>query len=863
MISTTILPEGCDPTARRLRVSAASLFHLAWAQVLAKASGRDDVVFGTVLFGRMQGGEGTDRIMGPFINTLPVRISIGEEGVEESVRRTHTLLADLMGHEHASLAIAQRCSAVPAPAPLFSAVLNYRYNDVQTPSEEAQKAWQGIHPLRGEERTNYPVFFSIEDMGEGFGLTAQTSSAIDPMRVCEFMRTALESLAEALDTSPAKAACALDVLPASERRRLLHDWNDTKVDYPADTRLHELFEAQAVRTPDVVAVECEGERLTYSELNRRANQLAHHLTSLGIGPEILVGVCLERSIDMVVGVLGILKAGGAYVPLDPSFPQNRLNYMVEDSRMSLLLTHRGLEQMLQVRPSVIVRMDSDWNEISKLSADFAGLPSANGSSRAYVLFTSGSTGRPKGVEIPHAAIVNFMLSMQKEPGFRQTDTLLAVTTLSFDIAGLEIYLPLITGGRVVIATIEDTHDPVLLLNHLLESKCTVMQATPATWRALIEAGWTGSPDLKVLCGGEALAGDLAAELLPRCAELWNMYGPTETTVWSTIHKITSATGPMPIGKPIANTQLYVLDARRSLVPQGAIGELYIGGDGLARGYLYREELTQERFVPNPYVPGARMYRTGDLARWLPDGTAECLGRVDNQVKIRGFRIELGEIEARLAEYPGVREAVVIAREDTPGDKRLVAYYTTVLNGESEEAPVSAEQFRTHLSASLPEYMVPAAYVRLKSLPLTPNGKLDRKALPAPEVDAFSIRAYEPPQDESEQKIAAIWQDVLQFTTIGRDVNFFDLGGNSLQLMRVRGRLLQAFDKEIPMVDMFRFTTVRALAQHLNNGLESSLPDRVTDDGEARRAAGRRRRQLRQQVASELSERTSNEHAPGD
>jgi acyl carrier protein len=354
------------------------------------------------------------------------------------------------------------------------------------------------------------------------------------------------------------------------------------------------------------------------------------------------------------------------------------------------------------------------------------------------------------------------------------------------------------------------------MKHLRDAGCTVMQATPATWRGLIQAGWTGTPKLKVLCGGEAMPRDLAEELLSRCGELWNMYGPTETTVWSTVHKVTSGAGSVPIGHPIANTQLYVLNAQRGLTPQGVSGELYIGGDGLARGYLHRTELTQERFVPSPFEPGARLYRTGDLARWLPDGTVECLGRVDNQVKIRGFRIELGEIEAKLGEFSDVRQAAVIAREDTPGDKRLVAYYTASL------PEVSSEALRTHLSASLPEYMVPAAYVRMDALPQTPNGKLDRKALPAPDAGAYSIREYEPPQTDTEIKMAAIWADVLKLEQVGRRDNFFELGGHSLMAVQVVTRLRQALSREVEIRDLFAHPELAELSRALETAAPAVL-----------------------------------------
>ncbi|MGA2351075.1 MAG: amino acid adenylation domain-containing protein [Terracidiphilus sp.] len=804
--------------ARRSGVSAASLFHLAWAHMLAKVSGREEVVFGTVLFGRLQGGQSTELMLGLFINTLPVRISVGTEPAEVCLRRTHTMLADLLRHEYAPLSLALRCSGVSAPAPLFTALLNYRHtpSSVHEFTAEETAAWAGVHKLREEERTNYPFILAVDDHGKDFVLTAQTVASIGSTRVCELMRTALASLVDALDTSSPKPMRELDVVPQSERHQLLIEWNDTMVSFAGEKSIARLIEEQAARTPDAIAVVYEHDVLSYAQLNQRANQLAHYLTKRGVGSDVLVGLCLDRSTDMAIGILGILKSGGAYVPLDPSFPQSRLSHMVEDSQMSVLLTHRDLEKRLDLRPSTIVRLDADWNEIAILSTNSAGLPHTDGRNRAYVLYTSGSTGKPKGVEISHFALVNFLLSMQREPGFRATDTLLAVTTLSFDIAGLEIYLPLLTGGRVVLASREDTHDPKRLIKMMDESECTVMQATPATWRALIEAGWAGSPGLKVLCGGEALLPDLAGEILSRCKELWNMYGPTETTVWSAIHRVTTASGAVPIGKPIANTQVYILDAQRTLVPLGAVGELYIGGDGLARGYLHREELTRERFVANPFVQDGRLYRTGDLARWLPDGRLACLGRLDHQVKIRGFRIELGEIEARLAEHDAVREAVVVVREDTPGDKRLVAYYTLSPFAESEGDSLCGERLRSHLSASLPDYMVPAVYVRLNSLPLTPNGKLDRKALPAPELDVFSTRGYEPPQGETETMLAEVWAEVLKLDRVGRHDNFFELGGHSLLTMRTIS-LLEKRGVEIAVSDIFTHPTVISLGEHITGG----------------------------------------------
>ena len=454
------------------------------------------------------------------------------------------------------------------------------------------------------------------------------------------------------------------------------DRNACRAGRPRDLCIHQLFEAQAERTPGATAVAFEDQQLTYHELNARANQLAHYLGTLDVGPEVLVGVCLERSLDMMVGLLGVLKAGGAYVPLDPAFPGERLAFMLMDAQVPVLLTHQRLLSALPKHQAHKMCLDGDWQMVSGQSTQ--NLPSAaSPMSLAYVIHTSGSTGQPKGVQIPHCAVVNFLNSMRCKPGLAQGDTLLAVTTLSFDIAALELFLPLSVGARLVLASRETSTDPSRLAHTLDASGATVMQATPATWRMLLESGWGGSSQLRILCGGEALPRNLADQLLQRSAEVWNLYGPTETTIWSTVKRVRAGEGPVPIGQPIANTQVYILDSSFQPVPIGEPGQFYIGGDGLSWGYLNRPGLTAEKFIPDPFSgrPGARLYETGDLASQRPNGDVEFLGRSDHQVKIRGFRIELGEIEAALTQHPLVREAVVIAREETNGDKRLAAYFT--------------------------------------------------------------------------------------------------------------------------------------------------------------------------------------------
>ncbi len=553
----------------------------------------------------------------------------------------------------------------------------------------------------------------------------------------------------------------------AECQRALLDWNDTKREYPRNECIHQLFEKQAARNPEAVAVVFEDQKLTYGELNAQSNQLAHYLRNLGVGPDGLVGICVERSLEMLVGLLGILKAGGAYVPLDPAYPSERLGFMLEDTKIPVLLTQRHLLESLPAHSANVVCLDRDLPQIelqNTLNLD-SGVSPEN---LAYVIYTSGSTGKPKGVMIQHQAFVNFVVSMHTEPGLSATDIVLALTTLSFDIAGLELFGSLTIGAQVVMVPRDVATDGLRLLEFVQGSKVTVMQGTPATWRMLLDAGWRDKMPLKIICGGEALSHQLAVELDRRVNSVWNLYGPTETTVWSTLLQVDAMSGlnTVPIGRPIANTQVYILDEQRESVPLGASGELYIGGHGLARGYLNRLDLTAEKFVSNPFgESGSRLYRTGDLARYLADGNIEFLGRIDHQVKIRGFRIELGEIESVLAHYPGIRQAVVLAREDVPGDKRLVAYLLAV-------TPPNTKGLRNYVKEKLPEYMIPSAFVTLDSMPLTPNGKVDRKALPKPGhlIEEGPINGH--PTNALEMRLAETWARILNIDQIGIDDDFF-------------------------------------------------------------------------------------------
>ena len=774
--------------ARLLGVSVASLFHLAWAQVLAATSAQERVVFGTVLLGRMQGGAGADRGLGMFINTLPLRVDVDESNVRAGVKTTHARLSALLAHEHASLALAQRCSGVAAPSPLFSAMLNYRHSDSEAQQNTKREAWQGIESLAGEERTNYPLTLNVDDLGIGFQLTVMTPSRIGAARIGQYMHNALTALVEALEHTPQQALNRLTVLPDEERQTLLFGLNDTDVDYDLQQTLHGLFEAQVRRTPQAVAVVAGEQALSYTQLNERANRLAGHLISLGVQVDSRVAICVERSLEMVIGLLAINKAGAAYVPLDPAYPPERLAYMLQDSAPAVVLVHGATRVLLGDLSAPVI--DLDQNTWQALSAENPQIPGLTSQHSAYVIYTSGSTGQPKGVVNEHTGVVNRLLWMQDAYRLSAADSVLQKTPFSFDVSVWEFFWPLMTGARLVMARPDGHKDPQYLSEVIEREHITTLHFVPSMLDVFLANSDTIRCDSvrQVMCSGEALPGSVVRRFklqLPGSA-LHNLYGPTEAavdvTAWDCAGSIEQTPDNTPIGKPIANTRMYILDAQQQPVPQGVIGELYIAGVQVARGYLNRPELSAERFLNDPFQPKGRMYRTGDVARYRPDGNIEYLGRNDDQVKIRGLRIELGEIQARLAQIDGVQETVVVAREDVPGDKRLVAYYT----GER----LDIDLLRSHLLEHLPDYMVPAVFVHLDALPLSPNGKLDRKALPAPDQQSLKIREYEAPVGEVEITLARLWAELLNVERVGRHDHFFELGGHSLLAVSLIGRLRQ-------------------------------------------------------------------------
>ncbi|MEU7540107.1 amino acid adenylation domain-containing protein, partial [Streptomyces narbonensis] len=779
--------------SRRLGASPATVMHVAWSRVLAAVSGREDVVFGTVLFGRMNAGEGADQVPGPYMNTLPVRVRTDATGVRAAVAAMRGQLAELLEHEHAPLVVAQRASGVTGDTPLFTALFNFRHNPGRSAEQRADKrrheGMEGMRAVFTRERTNFPLMVSVNDNGDLFTLAVDAVAPIDPRLVGEFVRTAAENLVTALESTldhdEDVPLGSVQVLDEAGLRQVLTEWNDTAVEMAAGS-LPELFEAQVARTPGVVAVVSGGAEVSYAGLDARANQLARHLVSQGVGPESFVGVCLERGIDTVVALLAVLKSGGAYLPIDPAYPADRIAYMLADAKPTVVLTSTSTASVIPQSDATVVAVDE--LDLTALATGPLGTR-IRPEHPAYVIYTSGSTGRPKGVVVEHRSVAGLLGWAAAEFGGEDFRRVLVSTSFNFDVSVFELFGPLVSGGTVEVVrdllALADTDTPV--------GDVSLVSGVPSAFAQMVAAGEIQARPRTVVLAGEALTADAVAGIRTAIpgARVANIYGPTEATVYTTAwYADDNVEGAVPIGRPISNARVYVLDGTLAPVPAGVAGDLYIAGAGLARGYLGRPELTGERFVADPFSSdGGRLYRTGDVVRWNAEGQIEYLGRADEQVKIRGFRIELGEVQSAIAAHPEVAQAAVIAREDTPGDKRLVAYVVpndTTPSAAASELPTRITDFAAN---DLPSYMIPSAIVVLDALPLNVNGKLDRKALPAPEYTTGSGRG---PSNAREEILCAAFAEVLGLDAagsgtgagVGVDDDFFRLGGHSLLAIRL-------------------------------------------------------------------------------
>jgi amino acid adenylation domain-containing protein len=810
-----VLPGRLVEALRALgRGAGATLYMVlltAFKALLYRYTGQEDMVVGCLVAGRNR--VEVEGLVGFFANTLALRSRLaGDLPLRELLGQVRETTLEALAHQglpFERLVEELRPERSLGSTPLFQVMVVLQ----NAPRQALQLPGLAVEPVQVNNGTaKFDLTLVLVEEGRELRMLLEYRTDLFDQDAMDRLLGHYRTLLEGAVADPGRRLAELPLLTEGERHQLLIDWNRTEAAYPSGRRIHELFEEQVRRAPDAVAVASGGRRLSYGELNERANRLAHHLHSLSVGAGSVVAVCVERSPEMVVGLLGILKTGAAYVPLDPAYPPERLAFMLADSRAAALVTGAALAPRFAGQAAHVVCLDADGPAIARQPAEDPNVSPAADSPLAYVIYTSGSTGRPKGVEVPHAAVVNLLTSFRDQLRMTDRDVLLAVTTLSFDIAGLEIFLPLTTGACVWLADREAALSGTALQESLRRAGATFLQATPVTWRLLLDSGWPGDPRLTMLCGGEALPADLAERLRPRGASLWNLYGPTETTIWSTAYRVNCPHDPVPIGRPVANTQVYVLDRHLQPVPVGVPGELYIGGAGLARGYRNRPELTAEKFIPDPFrpKPGARLYRTGDRVRWLPDGNLEYLGRFDQQVKIRGHRVELGEIEATLARHPRVRQAVALLREDRPGDQRLVAYVVP-----RDGHRPGAEELRGFLEQKLPPHMIPNAFVGLEALPRTPNGKLDRKALPAPESTRPELAAgFDLPATPVEEQLAALWAELLGIDRVGVHDNFFDLGGHSLLAVELFARLEKQFHRRLPLAVLFRQGTVAELARLL-------------------------------------------------
>ncbi|MEH2067466.1 MAG: amino acid adenylation domain-containing protein [Nostoc sp.] len=855
---STAMTAALSTLARQHQLTLNTIIQGAWALLLWRYSAQTDVVFGATVSGRPSTLLGVESMVGLFINTLPVRVQVSPETELISwLKQLQAQQVELRQYEYSPLVQVQGWSEVPRGLPLFESIIVFENYPVDA-SLEQHSSDIDIIDIRGIELTNYPLTLVVGPSRELFFRFSYDSrfEATTITRMLGHFQTMLEGM-----TMPQQRLMDLPLLTAAERQQLLVEWNNQKA-YPDEKCIHQLFEAQVELTPNAVAVVCEDQMLTYSELNSRANCLAHCLRSLGVKQETLVGICTTRSLSMIVGILGILKAGGAYVPLDPAYPKDRLAWILEDSQISVLLTQQQQIAELPPHQAQVVCLDTDalvnFQNVTNPSVPITA------NNLAYAIYTSGSTGKPKGIAIAHYSAVTFLnWAIQLLP-HKEFAGVLASTSICFDISIFELFAPLSCGGKVILV------DNILHLPAIAASQqVTLINTVPAAMTELLQVNDVPTSVSTVCLGGEPVSNQLVQQLYQKnnIQQVFNLYGPTEDTVYSTFALVEKgATSSPAIGRPIANTQIYILDRYFQPVPVGVVGELYISGAGLARGYLRQPELTAQKFIPNPFLRGReqgaggrgeedqfsdfeRLYKTGDLARYLHDGNIQFLGRSDRQIKIRGFRIELGEIEAVLGQHPAVRQTIVTDWQESgdrltnsPNNPRIVAY--VVFNQEE----ISTHELRGFLQEKLPNYMIPSHFVVLKTLPLTPNGKVNRRALPAPEIRPDLEIAYVMPQTKLEQTIATVWQKALNLEKVGIHDNFFELGGHSLLIIQIHSQLREVLQTDFPMLELLRYPTISSLVDYFSRIKNQSTSSQKTDTQSEKLKYGKARlKQRREQI----------------
>jgi surfactin family lipopeptide synthetase C len=828
-LSETVTTE-LNALARRSELTLNVLVQGAWALLLSRYSGEHDVLFGATSSGRPVELNGVESMVGLFINTLPVRVRIdSNDRIIPWLKKLQEQQLDMRQHEYTPLVEVQGWSEIPRGQSLFESLFIFENYPVSNAVREQASGLQ-IEDVNTSESTNYPLIAVSAPGPELLLKVGFQHNHFDEATISRMLGH-FQNLLESIASRPEQRIADLQLLSDEERQQTLREWNQTRLPYEQHSCVHELFESQVDRTPNAVAVTFQGEQLTYKELNARANQLARHLQRLGVGPETLVAICMERSAEMVVAVLGVLKTGGGYLPLDHAYPKDRLAFMLDDSRALVLLTQQHLFDALPENKARTLCIDRDWELIKSESTENPN-NIATARNLAYVIYTSGSTGRPKGVLIEHRGVNNLVAAQVRGFNICQSSRVLQFASFSFDASVSEMFTALLSGATLVMET-QNSLLPGPEFTELLRSRGITTVTLPPSILAALQS--ESLPNLRtIVTAGEACSTELVSRWQAG-RKFINAYGPTESTVCATMGDCVDANQKPSIGRPIDNVRVYLLDEQMQPVPVGVGGELHIAYDGLARGYINRPELSAEKFIPNPFSdePGARLYRTGDRARYLPDGQIDFLGRIDNQVKVRGYRIEPGEIEQVFKQHPSVTDVVVTVREDTPGEKRLVAYITA-------RAGLDASDLRNFGKEKLPQYMLPSAFVVLDSLPLTPNGKVDRKALPAPEKsDAGTDASYLPPQTELERTITLIWQTVLQIEHVGLNDNFFDLGGHSLLMIQVQGKLRAALKRNVSITDLFKYPNVSELVAFLSDDKQSGAP-LLNDDRLEKLKAGRNR-----------------------